>query len=116
MQLYEIKQIYDEEGQPIPDTAKTIIEKFAKLVYIKGELTAIANLREDGIYEISDKRLERPGSNNCKNNINSCSFFEFDNDEEECLTTDIKECFNCLFRRWTNTGFICVKAGSGLTS
>ena len=107
--LLGIEQIVDEKGQQVPETAMTTINEFAKITFVKGKLSAIAKQNKDTIYEISSKHQEREKLNNCMNYIKSCPFFELDNDEEECITTNVKECFNCLFRRWTNSGFVCKK-------
>lgn len=40
----------------------------------------------------------------------TCSFFKLDTDEEELITSSkINSCYNCLFRRWTQEGFTCMK-------
>ena len=39
-----------------------------------------------------------------------CSFFTLDKDEDEFVTaTEISSCYNCLFRRWTQDSFTCMK-------
>ncbi len=37
-----------------------------------------------------------------------CDAFSFDNDVEECSAELEKTCRNCLYRRWTSRGFVCV--------
>ena len=29
--------------------------------------------------------------------------------EEECTADEFRSCYNCRYRRWTNTSFECVK-------
>jgi hypothetical protein len=39
-----------------------------------------------------------------------CSSFVLDKDEDELVTsTETNSCYNCLFRRWTEKSFICLK-------
>lgn len=38
-----------------------------------------------------------------------CEFFKIDNDEDEIVSTKIKSCYNCLFRRWNKESFECLK-------
>lgn len=35
-----------------------------------------------------------------------CSFFKFDV-EDEVIEDEVVACYNCTFRRWTNTSFVC---------
>jgi len=45
-----------------------------------------------------------------KDFASKCSDFVLDKDEDECVTsTQLPSCYNCLFRRWTNQSFICMK-------
>lgn len=38
----------------------------------------------------------------------NCSYFKEDDEDEH--TSDIeRSCYNCLYRRWTSTSFICMK-------
>lgn len=40
----------------------------------------------------------------------SCKDFELDKDENELVTSTIKNsCYNCTFRRWTQESFCCMK-------
>lgn len=39
-----------------------------------------------------------------------CFFFKLDNDEDELVTSTAENsCYNCLYRKWTQESFICMK-------
>jgi hypothetical protein len=38
----------------------------------------------------------------------ACSVFKID-DEDECVDTEIRSCYNCRYRRWTEVSFQCMK-------
>lgn len=41
---------------------------------------------------------------------NSCKYFYLDADEDELVTsTKFNSCYNCLFRKWTENSFSCLK-------
>ncbi|MCD8213170.1 MAG: molybdopterin biosynthesis protein MoeB [Campylobacter sp.] len=39
----------------------------------------------------------------------ACKFFTTDNDEDEFVCDDKISCYNCLFRRWNQHSFYCLK-------
>lgn len=40
-----------------------------------------------------------------------CRYFSLDYDDELAADEE-RSCYNCRFRRWTQTSFVCMKAGS----
>lgn len=39
-----------------------------------------------------------------------CFFFKLDSDEDELVTSTVQNsCYNCLYRKWTQDSFICMK-------
>ncbi|MDD3344637.1 MAG: molybdopterin biosynthesis protein MoeB [Sulfurospirillaceae bacterium] len=48
-----------------------------------------------------------------KKQASQCLYFQLDKDEDEWVTTiQWASCYNCLFRRWTPTSFMCMKQDS----
>jgi hypothetical protein len=54
------------------------------------------------------------GKSDYKNAIlvaSKCALYKLDVDEDELVTsTDHPTCYNCLYRRWTQSSFICMKS------
>jgi len=45
-----------------------------------------------------------------KEQASTCKEFILDKDEDELVTcTKENSCYNCLFRRWTQESFVCLK-------
>ncbi|MEQ8198181.1 MAG: hypothetical protein ABRQ27_09275 [Clostridiaceae bacterium] len=52
------------------------------------------------------------GKNNWEETIeqaSKCSFFKYDV-EDEIIEEDVKSCYNCRFRRWTEKSFVCLSS------
>lgn len=91
-------------AQPIVTAAE------AKPLLFAGCMAIVAQLGEDGIARPCDKD-DLKGLEGCfDDDARSCPVFEFDNDQEEYGATDsVQACPNCLFRRWTASGFTCMR-------
>ncbi len=53
------------------------------------------------------------GKNDWKNAAEiaeSCRNFILD-DEDECTADEERSCYNCRYRRWTSSSFVCMQGG-----
>ena len=71
----------------------------AKIFLRKGKSIVFAYEKKDGKYMLCDRKKSLQMSKYCKH-------FEPDNDFNECISNE-KRCENCLYRRFTEQGFIC---------
>lgn len=101
------ERIITLNGEYLQDDQPVFISKFAKLVYLNHQVMAVAKKNSDGTYEICKKNDLYNGDRKADNWNAKCADFEVDNDYEECYDEEQQTCYNCLYRRWTATGFIC---------
>jgi hypothetical protein len=47
---------------------------------------------------------------NARKSSMKCSWFVMD-DEDECVDDELRSCYNCQYRRWTEKSFCCMKKG-----
>lgn len=103
-----IEQVLDFHGRELEDTEKISVDKQLKLAMLDHKKTLIAQMRE-GRYVACTKQDLYQGDKKISTWTTSCERFEADNDAEECYGESENACYNCLYRRWTADGFICVK-------
>ncbi|MCD7948353.1 MAG: hypothetical protein LUG13_08755 [Oscillospiraceae bacterium] len=100
-----LHQILDGNGQALPASAEVIIEDYTKIALIAGKRCSIVSHVQGGTPVLSSICMrESPPV---------CPWYQEDNDEEEMCSGDGKVCANCLFRRWTATGYDCVRGAGG---
>lgn len=106
--MANIEQVLDFDGNELPDEEGVFVKKSIKLSMVDHKRTLITMMKDGKRVACNKKDLYRDDKQ-----INSwttaCEHFMADNDTEECYTEDENACYNCLFRRWTAEGFICVK-------
>ncbi|MCQ4635650.1 hypothetical protein NE619_02825 [Anaerovorax odorimutans] len=103
-----IEQVLDFQGRELADTETVSVDKQLKLAMLDHKKTLIAELW-DGAYIACTKKDLYQGDKRISTWTTSCENFQADNDAEECYSESENACYNCLYRRWTANGFICVK-------
>lgn len=103
-----IEQVLDFDGNVLSDDTIVKVDKRVKLAMIDHKKTLVATATEDG-YVACTKQELYSGDRQLNSWTTACEYFEADNDSEECYTEKENACYNCLFRRWTAKGFVCVK-------
>lgn len=97
------------DGTSVEDDTGVLVDKFIKLMYFDGHKCCIVRRKEDGEYVTVHQHQEREKFMDITGQA-VCSSFTADNDEEEyALPLGAKSCFNCLYRRWIDSGFRCMK-------
>lgn len=96
-------------GEYLPDNEMVTIEQHAKLAFRDHKIVVIAAKNNEGRYVICLKRQMYDGDSKLGNVKENCPSFAMDNDYEECYDEVSKNCYNCLYRRWSAKGFLCVK-------
>lgn len=107
--LTGIEQFADfHDGHIIPDDRKITVKKQLKTTLMDHKITLVAAQQETG-YEACSKKDLYQGDKRMTGWTTSCALFEQDNDTEECYDESENACYNCLYRRWTEEGYCCVK-------
>ncbi|MEG1584148.1 MAG: hypothetical protein RR131_04835 [Anaerovorax sp.] len=102
-----VVQVLDLEGRHIAQTALLSLEKSAKAVLWNGKKTVMVDennriCQKSDLFHSDNSQINGVWKQECPN-------FALDNDYEERMTEQGNSCGNCLYRRWINTGFVCVK-------
>lgn len=100
----------DLEGNRLPDETPVHAADNVKPLFYAGCMTIVADLDTNGIAQPCSK-VELDDTNGVFSDMDrSCAAFEFDNDQEEFGAVEsVAACPNCLYRRWTSSGFTCMK-------
>jgi hypothetical protein len=107
--LLKVEAVYDPFGNVLPEDARLCAKEHVKLAYRNYERKAVARCREDGIYELFSKASDYEESKNIGRNVReNCESFEWDNDSGECNSNREGACENCLHRRLTAQGLVCM--------
>lgn len=96
-------------GERLPVDEVVTIEEHAKLAFRNHMVVAFVDKNAAGRYVVCSKRQMYDGESKLGAVVNECPNFVSDNDYEECYNDLDKNCFNCLYRRWSAKGFTCVK-------
>ncbi len=100
------------DGSIVPETEYVRIDKFIKLMYFDGHKCCIAR-KENGEFITVSQHRERERFSELSGRA-LCADFVSDNDEEEMVIPQGEHsCFNCLYRRWIQGGFRCMKYKAG---
>ena len=99
-------QILDPWGKPLPPETPTVVAEFAKLFLRSGKVTALAVPDAAEVYQIASKEEGQRWADGAGA---VCDRFTIDNDENECVGTALRDCCNCLYRRWTADGYSCMQ-------
>ena len=95
-------------GEAIPHDTDIALVPEAKAVFKGNALTFVARMHDGTAYPGGKADVDAEGS--AAGLLAVCPRFAFDNDVEEQLATRDPSCGNCLYRRWTSTGFECIAA------
>lgn len=90
--------------KPLNDDEIITNEDPAKIFLREGKCIVFAYEKEDGTYILCDRQKSLQMGKYCKH-------FEPDNDFNECISAE-KRCENCLYRRFTENGFKCIREGA----
>lgn len=101
-------QILDSRGKPLPPETPTAVSEFAKLFLRGGMVSALAVPDTAGVFQIASREEGQRWGDGAGA---GCDRFTYDNDENECTGTALRDCCNCLYRRWTADGYRCMQAG-----
>ena len=104
-----IEQVLDFDGNILDEAIPVSVDKQFKLAMLDHKKTLIA-MQRDGIYIACKKKDLYRGDRQINTWTTACTDFQADNDTEECYSDGENACYNCLFRRWTAEGFLCVKS------
>ena len=102
--------VVDLDGNRLAGDTPVLAAPRAKPLLYAGRMTIVTQMGEDGVaVPCSKDELDAAHGAFCDTN-RSCSAFEYDNDLEEFGRDDSSAtCPNCLYRRWTNYGFTCMR-------
>lgn len=103
-----IQQVVDFQGNQLRDQQQVTVEKSLKLTLLDHKKTLVAKLQEGRYVACKKKDLYRE-DRKIHSWATDCGDFQADNDAGECYSDHENACYNCLFRRWTAEGFVCVK-------
>ena len=103
-----IEQFVDFEGAILPEQTEITVEDQMKTTLVDHKVTLVA-VRKGSRYVACKKKDLYQGDRRATRWTTACSFFEQDNDVEECYNETENACYNCLYRRWTADGFSCLK-------
>ena len=102
--------VVDARGEQFPPSTPVLAIPDAKPVLLGGRMAVVSELGADGVARPCSKEELGPIGNGITDSQELCLSFEFDNDREEYgAAEDLRACPNCLFRRWTGAGFLCMK-------
>ena len=102
--------VVDARGQQFPPSTMVLAVPDAKPVLRAGRMAIVAELGADGVARPCSKDELGTIGNGGGGGQDACPSFEFDNDLEEFgAAAGLRACANCLYRRWTGTGFLCMK-------
>lgn len=99
-------QVVDETGVPVSGEERLVLSDAAKPIVKDGALTLVVERAGDAVRPCTKVDLGSIGNDDSW--LRYCDRFEMDNDCEECDLTLRRSCRNCLYRRWTARGFMCV--------
>lgn len=95
-------------GRRISPKEKIRVEGYLKLMFFDGFKCCMVKPGEDGVYQIIRQHQERERLMHL-DGTSVCGQFQPDNDEEEMVVLNgAQSCFNCLYRRWTDGGYLCM--------
>lgn len=106
--LLDCEQVLDLSGEVVADSLPVRMNETAKLMYVNHQVTLIVK-PQDGEAVICHKKELYDGDQRMFDLPTVCDGFALDNDIEECREGTDPACYNCLYRRWTPDGFVCVK-------
>ena len=102
--------VIDASGERFPPSTPVLAVPDAKPVLQAGRIAIVATLGADGVARPCSKDELGAIGNGGDGRKDACRAFEFDNDLEEFGAAEgLHACPNCLYRRWTGTGFLCMK-------
>lgn len=107
-QLTNIELFLDFDGNILEDSDVIKVGNQLKTSMVDHQTTLIS-VKEGDIYKACKKKDLYRGDKRIMKWTTACEKFEQDNDIEECYDDTEKACYNCLYRRWTATGYRCVK-------
>lgn len=99
-------RVVDARGRDLPGERLFALSRCVKPVLAQGAL-AIVTEDADGV-AIPCTKVDLGSIGNGGDWRRFCDRFEWDNDVEECDGLLERSCRNCLYRRWTSRGFMCV--------
>ncbi len=100
-------RIVDLAGAPLPDgLGLDVGNKQVKPVLMGGAVTLLCSVEDGLALPCSKTQLDDMGGGEAPSNV--CPRFEWDNDEEEMYDRS-RACRNCLHRRRTESGFVCMR-------
>lgn len=101
-------------GEYLAANEMVSIEEHAKLAFRNHQAVGFVGKNAAGRYVVCSKRQMYDGDGKLGAVVRDCPDFVTDNDYEECYNELENNCFNCLYRRWSASGFTCVKANKTL--
>lgn len=94
------------DGGLVGDDGDIVLVKKAKPILFESKIGFVCEMRDGAAVPCEKADLGDIGNGEMWRQY--CDAFEFDNDVEECSTELERTCRNCLYRRWTPRGFMCV--------
>lgn len=104
----DIQQVLNFNGEPLDETTEITLKDQLKLAHLDHKRTLIAK-QKNGKYFACKKKELYDGNNKLNTWHTTCKYFVEDNDIDEQYDDTSRACYNCLYRRWTANGFICIK-------
>lgn len=100
----KIESVIDKEGIEVKENIIIYGSNQIKPLRRNNKITVLVEKDSNDIYH----HISRGKKKKNKIKVENCSKFVSDNDIEEFLSEDKKSCDNCLYRRLTKDGYICV--------
>ncbi|MGI6737500.1 MAG: hypothetical protein ACOX41_09380 [Anaerovoracaceae bacterium] len=105
-----IEQVVDFDGNLLADDVPVSVDERLKLAYLDHRVTLVARSCDGALIACTKNDLYH-GDRRIHHWQKPCDAFTVDNDLEECWSEGEAACWNCLYRRWTEDGYRCVRDG-----
>lgn len=103
-------RVLGEGYEVVGDDCPVVASADAKPILFGGCLSILTKPDSDGAAVPCGKDELSALDGDHEREMYSCPSFQFDNDQEEFgATTAMRTCPNCLYRRWTASGFTCMR-------
>ena len=99
-------RVIEASGEQAADDVLIFLESEAKPILKDDMFTVVVEIKDDLAYPCTKASLSTIG--NAVGSKRHCRKFELDTDIEERSDDGGELCANCLYRRWTETGFDCI--------
>lgn len=101
--------VVDQDGCSLPENTVMAHSDRVKPVCYAGQFAIVTRMGDNGVAVPCDKAELEELHGSFADMDRTCPAFQRDNDMEEALSHGVESCPNCLYRRWTASGFTCMR-------